>query len=131
MYSKAESTIYLVDWGTATTPEDGQWEGTLHYASVGIQQQLVKYFECAEVFRMFHAVKVSPADDLESLVTSMFCVSHPDAYSCLQKVPNEPTPVLQWWSQAWAPRPRWQQALSAARASDYELLAERLQALLE
>lgn len=72
----------------------------------------------------FHYVKVSPADDLGSLVASIFCISHPDAHSQLQKVDRLPVEVLQWWTQAWMTRPQWRLALEAARAASYDILAD-------
>ena len=70
-----QSQIYLVDWGSATLQQNAPHEGTLHYASVGVLQQLTQNLD---------RVEVGPADDFESLVASMFCISHPDAHSQLQ-----------------------------------------------
>lgn len=131
MYSVAESVIYLVDWGSATTPDDEQWEGTLHYTSAGTLQQLVSWYSSPEQFRMFHSVKATPADDLESLVANMFCITHPAAHDELELLAHEPAAVLDWWCQTWATRMQWQRAVQAARATDYDLLAARLQALME
>jgi len=117
-----KSDIYLVDWGSATLQQIAPYEGTIHYASVRVLQQLTQDFDC---------VKVSPADDLESLVASIFCISHPDAHSQLQKVDRLPVAVLQWWTQAWMTRSQWQLALGAARAANYDTVADCLQALLE
>jgi len=117
-----KSDIYLVDWGSATLQQIAPYEGTIHYASVRVLQQLTQDFAC---------VKVSPADDLESLVASIFCISHPDAHSQLQKVDRLPVAVLQWWTQAWMTRSQWQLALGAARAANYDTVADCLQALLE
>jgi len=117
-----KSDIYLVDWGSATLQQIAPYEGTIHYASVRVLQQLTQDFDY---------VKVSPADDLESLVASIFCISHPDAHSQLQKVDRLPVAVLQWWTQAWMTRSQWQLALGAARAANYDTVADCLQALLE
>ncbi len=117
-----KSDIYLVDWGSATLQQIAPYEGTIHYASVRVLQQLTQDFDY---------VKVSPADDLKSLVASIFCISHPDAHSQLQKVDRLPVAVLQWWTQAWMTRSQWQLALGAARAANYDTVADCLQALLE
>jgi len=119
-----KSDIYLVDWGSATLQQMAPYEGTVHYASVSVLQQLTQGLDC---------VKVIPADDLESLVVSFFCVRHPDAHSQLQNVDRlqVPVTVLQWWRQIWMARPQWQLALKAARAADYNTLADGLQILLE
>ena len=117
-----KSDIYLVDWGSATLQQTAPYEGTIHYASVKVLQQLIQDFAC---------VKVSPADDLESLVASIFCISPPDAHSQLQRVDRLPVAVLQWWTQTWMTRPQWQLALGAARAANYDTVADCLQALLE
>ncbi len=119
-----KSDIYLVDWGSATLQQIAQYEGTIHYASVSVLQQLTQGLDC---------VKVTPADDLESLVVSFFCIRHPDAHSQLQNVDRLqlPVTVLQWWRQTWMTRPRWQLASGAARAADHDTLADRLQTLLE
>ena len=37
-----QSQIYLVDWGSATLQQNAPYEGTLHYASVGVLQQLTQ-----------------------------------------------------------------------------------------
>ena len=117
-----QSQIFLVDWGSATLQQNAPYEGTLHYASVGVLQQLTQNLD---------RVEVGPADDLESLVASMFCISHPDAHSQLQKVKKLPTPVMQWWTQTWKPRPQWQLALGAARAANHDSVGDCLLALLE
>lgn len=117
-----KSNIYLVDWGSATLQQIAPYEGTVHYASVRVLQQLIEDSDY---------VKVSPADDLESLVASIFCISHPDAHSQLQKVDRLPVEVLQWWTQAWMTRPQWQLALGAARAAKYDIVADCLQKMLE
>ncbi len=119
-----KSNIYLVDWGSATLQQIAPYEGTVHYASVSILQQLTQGLDC---------VKVSPADDLESLVVSFFCIRHLDAHRQLQNVDRLqlPVTVLQWWRQIWMTRPQWQLALGAARAANYGTLADRLQTLLE
>ena len=119
-----ESDIYLVDWGCATLQQTAPYEGTVHYASFSVLQQLAQDPYC---------VKVNPADDLESLVVSCFCIRHPDAHSQLQNVDRLqlPVAVLQWWRQVWKTRPQWQLASGAARAADYDTLADCLQTLLE
>ena len=71
-----QSQIYLVDWGSATLQQNAPFEGTVHYASIGVLRQLTQ---------TWNSVEVGPADDLESLVASLFCISHPDAHSQLQK----------------------------------------------
>ena len=117
-----QSTIYLVDWGSATLLQSAPYEGTIHYASVQVLQQLIQ-----ELGR----VQVGPSDDVESLVASLFCISHPDAHKELQRVASLPATVLQWWTQTWASRPQWQMALIAARAANHSTVADCLQALLE
>ena len=118
------SDIYLVDWGSATLQQIAPYEGTIHYASVSALQQLTQGLDF---------VKVTPADDLESLVVSFFCIRHADAHSQLQNVDRLqlPVTVLQWWRQNWMTCPRWQLTLGAARAANYDSLADRLQTLLE
>ena len=117
-----QSTIYLVDWRTATLQQNALYEGTVHYASVGVLEQLLQELGM---------IGVGPSDDLESLVASAFCISHPDAHQELQKVAKLPAAVMQWWSQTWALRPQWQRALAAARAANHKHVADCLQALLE
>lgn len=117
-----QSTIYLVDWGSATLLHSALYEGTVHYASVSILQQLAQELD---------RVEVGPSDDLESLVASVFCVSHPDAHKDLQRVARSPSTVVRWWTQTGASRPQWQLALTAARAASYDAVADCLQALLE
>lgn len=117
-----QSTIYLVDWGSATLQQSASYEGTIHYASVWVLQQLIQELG---------NVKVGPSDDLESLVASVFCISHPDAHKELQRVVRLPAAVMQWWTQTWAARPQWQLALTAARAANHDTVAGCLQALLE
>lgn len=117
-----ESQIFLVDWGSATLQQTAPYEGTVHYASIGVLHQLSHNLD---------SVAVGPADDLESLVASMFCISHPDAHSQLQKVDKLPEPVMQWWETTWSSRVQWQLALTAARAVNYDSVATCLLALLE
>lgn len=117
-----QSTIYLVDWGSATLLHSALYEGTVHYASDRVLQQLAQGLG---------RVEVGPSDDLESLVASVFCVSHPDAHKDLQRVAKSPSTVVQWWTQTWASRPQWQRALTAARAATYDAVADCLQAWLE
>ena len=117
-----QSQVFLVDWGSATLQQNAPYEGTVHYASNGVLHQLTQNLD---------SVAVGPADDLESLVASMFCISHPDAHNQLQKVDKLPIPVMQWWTQTWSPRPQWQLALRAARAADHDSVADFLLALLE
>lgn len=117
-----QSTIYLVDWGSATLQQSAMYEGTLHYASLRVLQQLIQQHD---------SIVVGPPDDLESLVASVFCISHPDAHTELQKVSRLPASVMQWWAKTWGMRPHWQLALTAARAVDYTTVADCLQALLE
>ena len=116
------SQVFLVDWGSATQQQNAPYEGTVHYASNGVLYQLTQHLD---------SVAVGPADDLESLVASMFCISHPDAHSQLQKVDKLPAPVMQWWTQTWSPRPQWRLALRAARAANHANVADCLLALLE
>lgn len=85
-----QSTMYLVDWGTATLQQSALYEGTLHYASVRVLQQLKQQLD---------RIEVGPSDDLESLVASVFCTSHPDAHTELQKVARLPARVRQWWTK--------------------------------
>ena len=89
-----QSHIYLVDWGSATLQRIAPYEGTIHYASARVLQQLTKAWD---------RIEVGPADDLESLVASMFYLSHPDAHSQLQKVEKLPMPVMEWWTQIYQP----------------------------
>ncbi len=119
-----KSDIYLVDWGSAAQQQIAPYEGTVHYASVSVLHQLTQGLDC---------VRITPADDLESLVVSFFCIRHPDAHTHLQNVDRLqlPVAVLQWWRQTWMIRPQWQLALEAARAADYDTSADRLRAMLE
>lgn len=117
-----QSTIFLVDWGSATLLQRSLYEGTIHYASLGVLQQLTQ--DLAIIF-------TGPADDLESLVASVFCISHPDTNQELQRGAKLPASVMQWWIQTWKSRPQWQLALTAARAANHEAVGDCLQALLE
>lgn len=119
-----QSTIYLVDWGCATHQQSAPYEGTTHYASIWVLQQLIQELD---------SVEVGPSDDLESFVASVFlsCISHPGAHQELQRVTRLPAAVVQWWTQTWTSRPRWQLALTAARAANHDAVAASLQALLE
>lgn len=67
-----QSIMFLVDWGSATLLQRSLYEGTIHYASLGVLQQLTQDLAIIET---------GPADDLESLVASIFCISHPDAHT--------------------------------------------------
>ena len=116
------STIFLVDWGSATLLQRSLYEGTIHYASLGVLQQLTQDLAIIET---------GPADDLESLVASIFCISHPDAHQELQRGAKLPALVMQWWIQTWNSRPQWQLALAAARAANHDAVADCLQTLLE
>ena len=116
------STIFLVDWGSATLLQRSLYEGTIHYASLGVLQQLTQDLAIIET---------GPADDLESLVASVFCITHPDAHQELQIGAKLPALVMQWWVQTWNSRPQWQLALTAARAANHDAVAHCLQALLE
>ena len=114
-----QSQVFLVDWGSATLQQNALYEGTVHYASTGVLHQLTQNLDSVA------------ADDLESLVATMFFIRHPDAHSQLQKVDKLPILVMQWWTQTWSPRPQWQLALRAARAANHDSLADCLLALLE
>ena len=48
------------------------------------------------------SVEIGPADDLGLLVASIFCVSHPDAHTELQRVAKllVLVAVIQWWTQS-------------------------------
>ena len=83
-----QSTIFLVDWGSATLLSRSLYEGTVHYASLGVLQQLTQDLAIIET---------GPADDLESLVASIFCISHQDAQQELQRGAQLPALVMQWW----------------------------------
>ena len=74
-----------------------------------------------------------PADDLESLVCTAFCLTHPDMRVGLKKLDKDQfTDISSWWQQiAWAPRPAWKEALQAARVKDYTRVGMQLQRLLE
>lgn len=117
-----QSAMYLVDWVSATLHQRALYDGTIHYASVQVLQQLVQELD---------RVEVGPSDDLESLVASVFCISHPDAHKDLQRVARSPAKVVQWWTEIWASRPQWQLALTAARAANHDTVAACLQALME
>ena len=103
-----QSTIYLVDRGTATLQQSALYEGTLYCASVRVLQQLKQQLD---------RIEFGPSDDLESLVASVFCISHPDAHTELQKAARVLARVMHWWT--WGPRPQWQRALTAARAANH------------
>ena len=111
-----------MNWGCATLLQRSLYEGTVHFASAGVLQQLMQ--DLANV-------ETGPADDLESLVASMFCISHPDAHQELQRVAKLPASVMHWWTQTWNSRPTWQPALTAARAANHDAVADCLEALLE
>ena len=83
---------------------------------------------CNSRHKNLDRVEVGPADDL---VASMFCISHPDPHSQLQKVKKLPMPVMQWWTQTWKPQPQWQLALGAARAANHDSVGDCLLAVLE
>ena len=120
MYS--QSTIHLVEWGCATLQQSAAFEGTVHYASIRVLSQLTQGHD---------RVEVGPSDDLESLVASVFCISHSVALNKLHRVAKLPAAVMQWWTRTWASRPQWQLALSAARAANHDTVAGCLQALHE
>ena len=92
-----QSTIFLVDWGSATLLQKSLYEGTIHNTSLGVLQQPTQDLA---------TIGTGPADDLESLVASMFCVSHPDAHQQLQRRAKLPASVMQWWTQTWISRPQ-------------------------
>lgn len=72
-----QSTVYLVDWGCATLQQCAAFEGTVHCASIRVLSQLIQGLD---------RVEVGPSDDLESLVASLFCISHPAALDELHRV---------------------------------------------
>ena len=117
-----QSQVCFVDWGSATLQKNAPYESMIHYASIGVLQQLT---------RKMDSMEVGPADDFESLVASMFCISHPDAHNQLQKVEKLPIPVMQWCTQTWTPQSQWQLALRAARAANHDSVGDCLLALLE
>ena len=89
--------------------------------------------------RQLLPVKYIPADDLVSLVKSMFALRHPDFRRQLEGTPSEDfdgiaREALQLWD-AWlgegSGRPQWRAAEAKAQECDYEGVGSALDALLE
>ncbi len=131
MTNTAASVLWPIDWGCATRQQHAPFEGTVHYASKAILDQLI--LEQWLQFKQHASVLATPADDLESLVCTAFCVTHPDMQVELEKLArHQLADILSWWQHtAWASRPAWTEALQAARAQDYTSVGVRLQRLLE
>lgn len=129
MTHTATSTLYAIDWGSATRQQHVPYEGTVHYASEAVLLQLQQQQQHG------HSANIhsTPADDLESLLCTAFCVTHPDMRVELEKLDKHQfANILSWWQQtAWAQRPAWTEALQAARGGDYTSFGMRLQRLLE
>lgn len=129
MIHSATSTLCAIDWGSATIEQHAPYEGTVHYASEAILEQLQQQQELGDPVLILS----TPANDLESLVCTAFCVTHPDLRVELEKLEkHELASILSWWQEtAWARRPAWTEALQAARDEDYTSVGVRLQRLLE
>ena len=131
MTDTTASVLWPIDWGSATSQQPAPFEGTVHYASRAILEQLV--LQQLLQLGQHASVRATPADDLESLVCTAFCVTHPDMQVELEKLAkHQLADILSWWQDtAWALRPAWTEALQAARAQDYTSVGMRLQRLLE
>lgn len=74
----------------------------MHYASRAILEQLV--LQQLLQLGQHASVRATPADDLESLVCTAFCVTHPDMQVELEKLAkHQLADILSWWQDtAWA-----------------------------
>ena len=101
--------VYLIDWGTASWLPGGPalYEGGLRYASrrlllhfsgalqvgqhlgVGGSALRQQQFGASTASRQLLPVEYTPADDLVSLVKSMFALRHPDFRRQLEGTPSE------------------------------------------
>ncbi len=117
---------FLVDWGSAAKKSDkaGPYEGTVHYSATRILIQLAVDKQ---------AVTFTPADDLESLVCSAFCLSHPALQDQLELISKSHVIQIQeWWQEVvWQRRSRWREAVEAARQNDYRAVQALLQTLMQ
>ena len=133
MTDTTASVLWPIDWGSATRVglQQAPFEGTVHYASKAILEQVI--LEQLLQPGQHPSVRATPADDLESLVCTAFCVTHPDMQVELEKLPKHQLgDIVSWWQHtAWASRPAWTEALQAARDLDYTGVGVQLQRLLE
>ena len=135
MIDTAASVLCPIDWGSATRQQHAPFEGTvhyaLHYASEAILEQLLQQQQQQPGW--WPVVRSTPADDLESLVCTVFCLKHPDGQVELEKLAKHHfADILSWWQhKAWARRSVWMEALQAARTQDYTSLGMLLQGVLE
>ncbi len=117
---------YLVDWGSAAERSDiaGSYEGTVHYSAARILRQLALNSQ---------TVTFTTADDLESLVCSAFCLSHPDLQAQLELISKSQVDQIQdWWQQnVWQQRSCWHEAVEVARKNDYQGVVFWLQKLMQ
>jgi hypothetical protein len=122
--------LHIIDWGFAVRCEKGSksyrgpYCGTLSYASCSVLQQ--------RIAGTAGGVEVSAADDLVSLVRSLYALQHPAAQEQLRVLPRaDAAAALQFWDDALASRPRWREAVAAAAAAKYGRVRKLLQDLLE
>lgn len=117
--------LYLIDWGTAVAANIGAvpFAGVPHYSSLRIISQLM----CDEVG------SYTKADDLEALVCSAFCCTHPSLQTELESFDKADfESIWDWWQgTAWQERPSWRKAIIAARATDYARVQKLLVKLME
>jgi serine/threonine protein kinase len=123
--------LVIIDWGFAVKCPEGSesvaavYEGTIAYASDSVWRQYMDGSGCGEV-------RVSPADDLVSLVRCMFVMLHPAVQQDLRTLPRDDAQAaMGFWHRLLAIRPRWQLAVGAAARADYGMVRELLESLLE
>jgi serine/threonine protein kinase len=118
----AEEQLIIVDWGSAVSVQGGAqpYCGTTHYASDRVLKLL----------QQSNSVSVIPADDLVSLVRSMFAIKHPSFAAQLWEVQDEQD-ILECWGRVMATHQAWQAAQAEAEQGSYEGLAIELTRLMQ
>ena len=126
--------LVLVDWGTAI-PVQGSprvFEGGLKYASRRVLQHL------SQPGGLTTPIAFLPADDLASIVRSLFALKHRLFKQKLDALAGDDAQhvacgALELWDQ-WlssSSRPGWRAAEEQAEACAYDAVADALDALME
>jgi serine/threonine protein kinase len=119
-----QQLLYIIDWGFAVAAHSpGPYAGTVSYASDRVLSARAGGAP---------SIASAPADDLVSLVRSVFAMVHPSLQLELSLLGSDnPAVVLQFWQGQMALRTRWLQAQQAAEACSYDAVKEELQGLLQ
>ncbi|PNH01064.1 hypothetical protein TSOC_013076 [Tetrabaena socialis] len=119
------SVVYILDWGFAcgvAEAEPAEHEGTIKYAS----DRVLLHLQADQQFIF------QPADDLESLVKSLFSLRHvQDTLLPLIATAKEDIEAIRGlWMRCLDGRPTWTSAMQAAARCDCEKVATVLAMLL-